>query len=202
MKNISNSRDRSIWRTYAAFEIRLSYLISTWIVKIRYWPFVSLSRGSYFQKGVIFKPFLWRDGRLALVLLGNNIIGHGSVFQGSSRIEFGERTFCAGNCVFASNAGIRIGRDVMIADAVTVRDTDHGFNDANKPMIEQEIIAKEIIIGDDVWIGHGAIILKGVHIGKGSVIAAGSVVTKDVAAGIIVAGVPAKQIGSRLERDK
>lgn len=202
MKNISNSRNRSIWRSYAAFEIRLSYFISTWLVRIRYWPFVSLSRGSYFQKGVIFKPFLWREGRLSLVLQGNNIIGNGTVFQGSAIIEFGEQSFCAGNCVFASNAGIKIGSHVMIADAVTVRDTDHGFDDYDKPMMQQEISAKAVIIDDNVWIGHGVIILKGVHIGKGSVLAAGSVVTKDVTEGAIVAGVPAKQIGSRLEMDK
>jgi acetyltransferase-like isoleucine patch superfamily enzyme len=202
MKNNSNNRRSSMWRIYAALEIRITYFISTWIVRIRYWPFITLSSGSYFQRGVIFKPFLWRDGRLSLALQGKNIIGNGTVFQGSARIEFGEQSFCAGNCVFASNAGIKIGRNVMIADAVTVRDTDHGFNDVNKPMIEQDIVAKAIIIDDDVWIGHGVIILKGVHIGKGSIIAAGSVVTKDVAAGVVVAGVPAKQIDSRLERDK
>lgn len=50
------------------------------------------------------------------------------------------------------------------------------------------------IIEDDVLIGANAVILEGVHIGKGSVVAAGSVVTKDVEAGMVVAGSPAKVI--------
>ncbi|MCM3697151.1 hypothetical protein M3190_12075 [Microbacterium oleivorans] len=45
--------------------------------------------------------------------------------------------------------------------------------------------------------GSGATILSGVTIGSGAVVAAGSVVTKDVLPRSIVAGVPAKQIGSR-----
>jgi maltose O-acetyltransferase len=40
-------------------------------------------------------------------------------------------------------------------------------------------------------------ILPGVTIGEGAAVAAGAVVTKDVEAYTIVAGVPAKPIGSR-----
>ena len=200
MKRISGKRSIPLWRSYAGLEIRLSYFISTWITRIRYWPFISLSRGSYFQKGIIFKAFLSRDGRLRLVLRGRNIIGHRTVFQGSATIEFGDRSFCAGNCVFAANAGIKIGRNVMIADAVSIRDTDHGFKSLDMPMIDQSTSTGAVTIDDDVWIGHGAIILKGVHIGKGSIVAAGAVVTKSVGAGEIVGGVPATRIGCRSKR--
>lgn len=199
MKLRSNGHGASTWRSYAALEIRLSYIIATWIARIRYWPFISISRRCYFQRNVIFKPYLWRAGRLRLVLKGHNIIGQGTVFQGSAPIEFGERSFCAGNCVFASNAGIKIGANVMIADAVSIRDSDHGFHHADRPMIDQELTVAPVTIEDDVWIGHGAIILKGVRVGKGSIVSAGAVVTKDVAPGEIVAGVPAKWIATRSE---
>jgi acetyltransferase-like isoleucine patch superfamily enzyme len=53
---------------------------------------------------------------------------------------------------------------------------------------------KDIIVQDGVWIGAGAIILCGVTIGEQSIVAAGSVVTKDVEAGVLVGGVPAKTI--------
>jgi acetyltransferase-like isoleucine patch superfamily enzyme len=48
-----------------------------------------------------------------------------------------------------------------------------------------------------VFIGPRAIILPGVRVGKGAAIAAGAVVTKDVEPMSIVAGVPAKAIGTR-----
>lgn len=53
-----------------------------------------------------------------------------------------------------------------------------------------------IEIGNNVMIGADSIILYDIKIGDDCVIAAGSVVTKDVPSGTVVAGVPAKPVGS------
>lgn len=53
----------------------------------------------------------------------------------------------------------------------------------------------KIDIKDNVFVGYGAIILPDVTIGPNAIIAAGAVVTKDVAAGTIVGGVPACPLG-------
>jgi acetyltransferase-like isoleucine patch superfamily enzyme len=53
-----------------------------------------------------------------------------------------------------------------------------------------------VTIGSDVFIGGRSIILKGVQIGQGAVIGAGSIVTKDVPEWNIVAGNPARSVGS------
>ena len=52
-------------------------------------------------------------------------------------------------------------------------------------------------IGHDVWIGHGAVVMPGVTIAHGAVVGANAVVTRDVAAHMIVAGVPARPLRMR-----
>jgi maltose O-acetyltransferase len=54
--------------------------------------------------------------------------------------------------------------------------------------------ARPIRIGDDVWIGCGSIVLPGVTIGDGSVIGAGAVVVRDIPAGVVVVGNPARVV--------
>lgn len=54
-----------------------------------------------------------------------------------------------------------------------------------------------VTVGSDVWIGAGALVLPGVTVGDGAVIGAGAVVTRDVAAGVTVAGNPARPLRPR-----
>lgn len=54
----------------------------------------------------------------------------------------------------------------------------------------------KIEIHDNVYIGANVTINMGVTIGSNVIVAAGAVVTKDVPSGVVVAGVPAKIIGT------
>lgn len=91
---------------------------------------------------------------------------------------------------------IDVGRNCMIGPRCHITDHDHGHA-AGVLIQDQERVTAPVKIEDDVWIGAGAIILKGVTIGRGAVVGAGAVVTKNVDAGTIVGGVPARVIGQR-----
>lgn len=84
---------------------------------------------------------------------------------------------------------VEIGSDFTCGRDVVIRSYD-----GHTICQEGYKISEPIKIGNHVWIGQGANILKGVAIGDGAIIAAGAIVTKDVPAGCIVAGVPAKVI--------
>lgn len=119
------------------------------------------------------------------------------IIQGSGKVYLGKRSFIGSYCVIGSNKSIYIGDNVMIAQSVSIRDTDHRFDDINKDMIDQGIISEPIVIKNNVWICHGAVITKGVTINSGAIIAANAVVTEDVPQNAIVGGVPAKIIRFR-----
>ena len=107
-------------------------------------------------------------------------------------IELGERFYANHHCVILDAAPVIIGDDVMFGPGVQLYTVTHPL-DATSRVTGLEM-AKPIHIGDKVWIGGGAIVLPGVCIGDEAVIAAGSIVTKDVAAGMLVQGNPAKAV--------
>lgn len=88
---------------------------------------------------------------------------------------------------------VEIGDDCMVAYGSDLRCSDgHSVLDA---AIQRRLNpAAAIRVGHHVWIGIGSIILKGVTLDENAIVAARSVVTKDVPAGVIVAGNPARVI--------
>lgn len=105
-------------------------------------------------------------------------IGRGSIIGARTRI--GSGTFLPPNTV--------IGEDTFIGPRVAM--SDDRFPLVNTPGTPYN--AQPPVIGNRVSIGLGAVILPNVRIGDGAVIAAGSIVTKDVPAGCLVRGEPAR----------
>lgn len=88
---------------------------------------------------------------------------------------------------------INIGDDCLIASHVSINSVTH--NSEILPY-KNNIVTKEVNIGNNVWIGSHSVILPGIKIGNNAIIGAGSIVNKDVPPNVTVAGVPAKIIKS------
>jgi maltose O-acetyltransferase len=110
-----------------------------------------------------------------------------------AQISIGENTWINNNfCAVAEHSSITIGKNCLIGFNVQMYDSDfHGLKVADRMRSLPEW-TKPVQIGSDVFIGSNVKILKGVTVGDGAVIANGALVLCDVAAGSIVAGVPAK----------
>lgn len=136
--------------------------------------------------------------------------------RGLGEITVGDRCSIGGGSLLicTQEAGIHIGNHVMLSWNVTVIDSNSHSVDPNVRMndafdwlagVETNrmghykdwscVQSAPIYIHDGVWVGFGSTIMKGVTIGKGAVVASNSVVTKDVPAGAIVAGNPARVVG-------
>lgn len=152
--------------------------------------------------------------RLPLIRQFIGAIGEKYYFQGPIQFNYGSHTFIGEN-FFANfnltvmdDGKIFIGNDVMIGPNVSLLCTNHPliaqerarmrYPDGHVSMSE---FAGEIHIEDDVWLAANVVVIDGVTIGRGAVIGAGSVVTRDIPAGWLAAGVPARPIREISDRD-
>ena len=115
-------------------------------------------------------------------------------------ITVGDNFYTNTNCCILDCAKITIGNNVWIGPNVGIYTPNHAFD--SKERADGYERSLPIEIGDNVWIGGGVTIIGGVKIGKNSIIGAGCVVTKDIPAGVLVAGNPAKIIREITENDK
>ncbi|MFT2708374.1 sugar O-acetyltransferase [Clavibacter zhangzhiyongii] len=107
-------------------------------------------------------------------------------------IRIGARTFVNFNLTALDVAAITIGEDCQIGPNVQLLTPTHPIDPG--PRRDKLEAARPITIGDNVWLGGGVIVCPGVSIGDDSVIGAGSVVTRDVPAGVVAVGNPARVI--------
>lgn len=111
--------------------------------------------------------------------------------------EVGEHFFFQPRFIPADPQLIKFHNNVVVTSNVTfvTHDIFHlGLNHLEQGEFCYQAGCIEIM--DNVFIGCNSTILPNVKIGPNVVIAAGSVVTKDVPEGVVVAGVPAKVIGT------
>lgn len=135
------------------------------------------------------KMTLGHDVRLS----PNASFRHGERIALGDQVQLGE--YCA---LWAGNsaAWIRVGDRTTFGPGCFVTAADYGL-EAGIRITDQKMSERDVIIGADCWIGTKCVITAGVTLGEGCVIGAGSVVTKDVPAGAIAAGVPAKVLRQR-----
>lgn len=107
-------------------------------------------------------------------------------------ISIGDGTFVNFDAVMLDVAEITIGAHCQIATRVQLLTAGHPIDPG--PRHDYWEFAKPISIADNVWLGGGVIVCPGVSVGQDTVVGAGAVVAKDLPAGVVAAGVPARVI--------
>lgn len=132
------------------------------------------------------------------ITLGSRVEIEHDVFikMNSGSLTVGDYVFIGRGTELDVADSITIGAHSLIAPNVFITDHTHRHARAVRLNAQGNRMAP-VTIGSDAWIGAHAVVLAGVKIGDGAIVGAGAVVTNDVAPYSIVAGVPARLIGTR-----
>ncbi len=109
--------------------------------------------------------------------------------------EIGDGTWIGAFTLLDGSGGLTIGKGVDVSSGVQI----YTHSSAKRCVSGRDynvVDRQPVRIGDHVFIGANATILMGTTIGDRAVIGAGAVVTGNVEANAIVAGVPARRIGT------
>lgn len=126
------------------------------------------------------------------------------------KLTIGDNVWIGHYCRIDTTGGVSIGEGCQLGYQASV--LSHSSHIAirlagwrymeESPSNRPGYILKPVCIGEYSFIGGGSFILPGVTIGRGCVVGVNSVVTKDIPDFAIVAGSPARIIGSTLDTDK
>lgn len=134
------------------------------------------------------------DGK-GIILHKDVTIGHSTIFSCiGERITVGEETVIGNYCRLGSLEGLTLGKNVIIGDNSYIVGAGHDFDSLDIPIIKQNVACKgPNVIGDNVVIGQRVTVLDGITIGPGAQIKDDSLVNRNVPAGAVFSGVPAKR---------
>jgi galactoside O-acetyltransferase len=121
-----------------------------------------------------------------------------SLYAARGKITLGDNVFLGDfSSINANDAEIRIGNNIAVGPMCLIQGANHAFDRTDLPIAAQGHVPSTVVVEDDVWIGAHAVILPGTRIRSGAVIAAGAVVSRDVPAGAVAGGVPARILRMR-----
>lgn len=163
-------------------------------------------------------PIHWSIGRGAKVSFGENFTSYSdsqfrcddhthSIFHigAGATLKIGNNSGINNASISCYNS-ITIGDYVKIGTGSRIMDTNwHSINWWERMNPATDMTNGQtapVTIGNHVWLGANVLVMKGVTIGDRSVVSAGSIVTKDIPAGEVWGGNPAKFLKKLKEQNE
>ncbi|WP_459643133.1 sugar O-acetyltransferase [Kineococcus sp. NUM-3379] len=125
-------------------------------------------------------------------------VGEGTVIRPPFFVDYGTNVRIGARCFanFGLTAldvvAITVGDDVQFGPHVQLLTPTHPVEPG--PRRAKWEAGEPITIGDNAWLGGGVVVCPGVTIGADTVVGAGAVVTRDLPAGVVAVGNPARVV--------
>ncbi|GAA1918419.1 sugar O-acetyltransferase [Nocardioides lentus] len=135
-----------------------------------------------------------RGRELLVEMLGG--LGERSVIRAPLHVDYGVHLSLGRDCfvnygLVALDCGlITLGDHVQVGPGVQLLTATHPVEPGPRRDLWEG--AQPITIGDNVWLGGGVVVCPGVTIGEDTVVGAGAVVVRDLPAGVVAVGNPAR----------
>jgi putative colanic acid biosynthesis acetyltransferase WcaF len=143
--------------------------------------------------------FMYKWRNILLRLFGAKI-GKGVIIRPTVRITYPWKLIIGDNAWVGDNVDLYTLGEISIGKNAVVSQRSYLCTGSHDHTSEAfNIYAKPIIVEDEAWVATDVFIAPGITIGKGAVIGARSSVFKDMPAGMICIGNPAKPVKKRLE---
>lgn len=139
------------------------------------------------RRGEMIRPYVKSCGR-------NLALAPGATLPWPDNLIIGDDVYI-GLWTYIGGGHITLEDRVLIGPHCSITAGNHAFNSETDDFSAPHHRAP-IVIGHGTWLAAGVVVTAGVRIGRANLIAGGAVVTKDTPDYAIMAGVPARQIGS------
>lgn len=133
------------------------------------------------------------DGGSVRFGAGSSIDRNATLIAKHGALSVGEGAYIGIGAVIVCRSSVKVGRNALFAEYVTIRDQDHTI----LPTGDQRRVGfttSPIVIGDNVWLGAKVTVIQGVTIGNNVVVGANSVVTHDLPDNCVAVGAPARLV--------
>lgn len=114
--------------------------------------------------------------------------------HGSGRLFIHENISIGQGLHIIASSDLHVRSGCLISANVFITDTDHSYEDINKPVFGQMDKVEKTVIGENCFLGIGVRIQAGTVLGKGCIVGANSVVRGVFPDHSVIVGVPARVI--------
>lgn len=146
----------------------------------------------------ILRESVLRNGKQVKMGNGSSISSFCNIFPREPGFDgsftMGEKSNIGDFSTIDTSDDVVIGNEVALGPYDIIYTHDHDYKSDTFAAWKGGVKTGKVIVEDGAWVGARVTLLPGVTIGKRAIVAAGSVVTKSVAPGDIVGGIPAKSL--------
>jgi maltose O-acetyltransferase len=143
-------------------------------------------------RGKLYEPYLLECGK-------NFKIAAQAFIYNPNKLSVGDNVYIGFNTYLGEGA-ITLKDEVIIGPFVSITASDHLIKNGSYRF--GGFAEDPIVIGKGTWLAGHVCITAGVHIGDACLVAAGAVVTKSFPDGVIIGGVPAREIEKNVISEK